>query len=167
LETQGEGFTICSGGGPGIMEAANRGAMRANAKSIGLNISIPHEQTPNDYICPELNFEFHYFFMRKLWFLYHAKALVVFPGGFGTLDELLETLTLIQTHKLPKTMPILLYDQTFWEDIIDFKKMVRYHLVSPDDLKLFYYFSTPDQGLEYLKPKLLKSISDFNKNGKM
>ena len=166
LDRQGEGFTICSGGGPGIMEAANRGAKRANAKSIGLNISIPHEQMPNDYISPELNFEFHYFFMRKLWFLYHAKALVVFPGGFGTLDELMETLTLMQTHKLPKTIPILLFDQTYWEEIINFKKMVQFHLIAPEDLNLFSYFSTPDQGLEYLKPKLLKSISDFNKNDK-
>jgi len=162
LEKNGDGFTICSGGGPGIMEAANRGAKRANAKSIGLNISIPHEQLPNDYISPDLNFEFHYFFMRKLWFLYHAKALVVFPGGFGTLDELVETLTLMQTHKLPKTMPILLYDQRFWEEIINFEKMVHYQLISPKDLNLFSYFSTPDEGLEYLKPKLLKIMADFD-----
>jgi uncharacterized protein (TIGR00730 family) len=166
LEKQGDGFTICSGGGPGIMEAANRGAKRANAKNIGLNISIPHEQAPNDYISPKLNFEFHYFFMRKLWFLYHAKALIVFPGGFGTMDELLETLTLVQTHKLPKTMPILLYDQNFWEKIVNFKKMAEYHLISPEDLNLFHYFSTPDQGLEYLKPRLLKTIADFNNHSK-
>jgi uncharacterized protein (TIGR00730 family) len=112
LEKDGNGFAICSGGGPGIMEAANRGATRAHAPSIGLNISIPVEQTPNDFISPHLNFEFHYFFMRKLWFLYHAKALIFFPGGFGTMDELFETLTLIQTCKLQKTnIPILLYDQ--------------------------------------------------------
>ncbi|UCH95565.1 MAG: LOG family protein [Candidatus Aminicenantes bacterium] len=167
LEKQGCGFVICSGGGPGIMEAANRGANRANAKSIGLNISIPFEQTPNDYISLQLNFEFHYFFMRKLWFLYHAKALIVFPGGFGTMDELLETLTLVQTHKLPKTnIPILLYDQTFWEKIINFKKLAEYHLISPGDLKLFHYFSTPDQGMEYLKPRLLKIIKDFNNNNR-
>ena len=165
LEKQkpGEGFAICSGGGPGIMEAANRGARRAKIKSIGLNISIPFEQLPNDYISPHLNFEFHYFFMRKLWFLYHAKALIVFPGGFGTMDELFETLTLVQTHKLPKAkIPILLFDPHYWEEIVNFKKMAEYHLISPQDLDLFHYFSSPDQGLEYLKPRLPEIIKNFN-----
>ena len=167
LEKDDAGFAICSGGGPGIMEAANRGAKRANAPSIGLNISIPFEQTPNDFISPKLNFEFHYFFMRKLWFLYHAKAMVVFPGGFGTMDELFETLTLIQTRKLHKSdFPILLYDKTYWQEVINFQKLADYHLISPHDLKLFHYFSTPDQGLEYLKPRLLEIIKDFNQNHK-
>jgi uncharacterized protein (TIGR00730 family) len=113
----GSGFYVCTGGGPGIMEAANRGASRAKDLTIGLNISLPFEQHPNRYISPELNFEFHYFFMRKLWFLHHARAIVVFPGGYGTLDELFETLTLVQTRKLDNTdIPILLYDTCFWKD---------------------------------------------------
>ncbi|NIM18451.1 MAG: TIGR00730 family Rossman fold protein [Candidatus Aminicenantes bacterium] len=165
LEKEGEecGFTICTGGGPGIMEAANRGAKRANAKSIGMNISIPFEQEPNDYITPTLNFEFHYFFMRKLWFLYHAKALVIFPGGFGTMDELFETLTLVQTQKLPKhNIPILLYDPGFWKDLINFPKLVEYGMISPEDVNLFHYFSTPDEGMSYLKPRLQELIKNFN-----
>jgi len=162
LEKEGDGFVICSGGGPGIMEAANRGARRANASTIGLNISIPFEQAPNDYISPHLNFEFHYFFMRKLWFLYHAKALVVFPGGFGTFDELFETLTLIQTQKLQKyNIPILLYDRSFWEQVINFKKLVEYKVISPQDLNLFQFFSSPAEGLELLKPRLEELIRNF------
>jgi len=164
-EKDGNGFAICTGGGPGIMEAANRGAKRADVSSIGLNISIPFEQKPNDYISPPLNFEFHYFFIRKLWFLYHAKALIVFPGGFGTMDELFETLTLVQTQKLSKhNIPILLYDKSFWQDLINFQKMVDYGLISPHDRDLFHYFSTPDEGLEYLKPHLENMINDFNRN---
>jgi len=163
LGENGDSFSICTGGGPGIMEAANRGANRANAKNIGLNISLPHEQNPNEYISPELNFEFHYFFMRKLWFLYQAKALVVFPGGFGTMDELFETLTLVQTGKLEKqNIPILLYDESFWKDLVNFDKFVKYGLISPKDLDLFHYFSTPEEGLEILKPKLKAAIKDFH-----
>lgn len=163
LEKEGNGFAICTGGGPGIMEAANRGAKRADAASIGLNISIPFEQKPNDYISPQFNFEFHYFFMRKLWFLYHAKALIVFPGGFGTMDELFETLTLVQTQKLEKhDIPILLYDKSYWQGVINFEKMVDHKVISPGDLDLFHYFSSPDEGLEYLKPHLEKMIKDFN-----
>lgn len=159
LEKKNEGFCICTGGGPGIMEAANRGAERAKSKTIGLNISLPFEQTPNRYITPELNFEFHYFFMRKLWFLYHAKAIIVFPGGFGTMDELFETLTLVQTKKMEKgNIPILLYDREFWEDIINFKKLVKLNLIAEEDLKLFYFFSDADEGLNYLKPRLEKFI---------
>ncbi len=162
LETKGNGFAICSGGGPGIMEAANKGAKRADVTSIGLNISLPHEQEPNDYISPELNFEFHYFFMRKLWFLYHAKALVVFPGGFGTMDELFETLTLMQTHKLEKfSIPVLLYDKSYWEDLINFQKLVDYGLISPEDLDLFHYFSSPDEGMDFLKLKIEDIIKNF------
>ncbi|MCP5054097.1 MAG: LOG family protein, partial [bacterium] len=162
IEKEGDGFCICSGGGPGIMEAANRGAKRANADSIGLNISLPFEQSPNPYISPQLNFEFHYFFMRKLWFLYHAKALVVFPGGFGTLDEFFETLTLVQTQKLSKhSIPILLYDKTFWQGLIDFQKLVDYQLISPGDVNLFHYFNSPDEGMAYLKPRLEEIIKNF------
>ncbi|MCP5048522.1 MAG: LOG family protein [bacterium] len=163
LTNRGESFVICSGGGPGIMEAANKGAQRANAPNIGLNISLPHEQEPNDYISPSLNFEFHYFFMRKLWFLYHAKALVVFPGGFGTMDELFETLTLVQTQKLHTTgLTIPLYDQSFWEGLINFKKLADCGLISPNDLNLFHYFNSPEEGMTYLKPRLKKIIKDFN-----
>ncbi len=157
------GFHICTGGGPGIMEAANRGARRAGAKTIGLNISLPFEQEPNRYITPELNFEFHYFFMRKLWFLYNAKALVVFPGGFGTLDELFEALTLRQTDKIhDKSMPILLYDRAYWESMIHFDKMVELGFILPEDMKLIHFFDSPEEGMRYLKGRLEKSISRIN-----
>jgi len=163
LKSNGDAFTICSGGGPGIMEAANRGANRANAKSIGLNISLPFEQEPNNFISPELNFEFNYFFMRKLWFFYHAKAMVFFPGGFGTMDELFEALTLIQTHKMEKQrLPILLYDQAHWEAVVNFDKLVELDLIAPEDIKLIHYFSSSDEGLAYLKPRLSQSIKDFH-----
>ncbi|MFC1853840.1 LOG family protein [candidate division CSSED10-310 bacterium] len=162
LAMDGDSFTICSGGGPGIMEATNKGAQRAHSLSIGLNVSLPHEQEPNDYITPELNFEFHYFFMRKLWFLYYAKAVVLFPGGFGTLDELFETLTLIQTQKIhASNLLILLYDQKFWEEIINFKKLIEHGLISAEDVALFHYFDSVDQGLDYLKPRLKKIIREF------
>ncbi len=163
LKKEGDSFFISSGGGPGIMEASNRGAQRAGMESIGLNISLPNEQNPNEFISPDLNFEFHYFFMRKLWFLYHAKALVVFPGGFGTLDEFFESITLIQTKKLQKSnMSVLLYDQHFWEELIDFNKLVNHGLISPDDLKLFQYFSSPEEGMALLKPKLTAILKDYN-----
>ncbi len=162
LEQEHHGFSICTGGGPGIMEAANRGAKRAGARNIGMNISLPFEQKPNDYISPELNFEFHYFFMRKLWFLYHAKALVVFPGGFGTMDELFETLTLVQTKKLQKhEFPILLYDPSFWKDVINFPKLVECGLIAEKDLDLIHFFSTPEEGMTYLKPRLEHIIRNF------
>lgn len=159
LKEHGQGFHIMTGGGGGIMEAANKGANRAGVNTIGLNISLPFEQQPNEYITPELNFKFHYFFMRKLWFLYHAKAIIVFPGGFGTLDELFETLTLIQTKKIEKgDIPILLYDREFWEEIVNFKKFKEYGLISPEDLDLFRYFINIDEGLNYLKPRLEELI---------
>lgn len=164
LSSNGEGFSICSGGGPGIMEAANRGAHRAQSRTIGFNITLPHEQQPNSYITEELNFEFHYFFMRKLWFLYHAKALICFPGGFGTMDEFFETLTLIQTHKLKKTnLPIMLYNRDFWNKTINFQNLVDNQLISPEDLDLITFFDSPEEGLEFLKPRLIKAIRDFNK----
>jgi uncharacterized protein (TIGR00730 family) len=165
MEKSGNGFLICTGGGPGIMEAANRGASRAHTRSIGLNISLPFEQYPNSYISPELNFEFHYFFMRKLWFLYHAKAIIIFPGGFGTLDELFETLTLVQTGKLEKRdIPIFLYDREYWEDLIKFDKLVEYGFISPEDLELIYFFSNPEDGFNLLKPKMEKLINEFINN---
>ena len=147
-------FVICSGGGPGIMEAANRGAADANGKTIGLNIGLPFEQFPNPYITPELSFEFHYFFMRKFWFAYLAKALVVFPGGFGTLDEMMEVLTLVQTQKLAKKMTIIVYGQEYWQEIINFDALVRHGMISPEDLKLFHFAETPEQAFEMLKAGL-------------
>jgi len=152
-------FTVCTGGGPGIMEAANRGAERSGVRSIGLNIEIPFEQFPNQYISEELNFEFHYFFMRKLWFFCHAKAIIVFPGGFGTFDELFEMLTLIQTEKLEKeNFSILLYDKEYWESVINFDALVANGMISEKDLELFSFFSDVDEGFSILKPRLIKSI---------
>lgn len=132
-------FVVCSGGGPGIMEAANRGASEAGGKSIGLNIGLPFEQRPNPFITPGLSFEFHYFFMRKFWFAYLAKALVVFPGGFGTLDELTEILTLVQTQKLMKKMVVILYGTKYWNEIINFEALARYGMIGEDDLELFEF----------------------------
>ena len=147
-------FVVCSGGGPGIMEAANRGAMDARGKTIGLNIGLPFEQFPNPWITRELNFEFHYFFMRKFWFAYLSKALVVFPGGFGTMDELFEILTLAQTRKLAKKMTIILYGSTFWKEIINFDALVKYGTISAGDLDLFHFADTPEAALEILKASL-------------
>ena len=154
-------FVVCSGGGPGIMEAANRGAAEAGGKTIGLNIGLPFEQRPNPFITPALNFEFHYFFMRKFWFAYLAKAMVVFPGGFGTLDELSELLTLTQTQKLRKKIIVLLYGTSFWKEVLNFDALVKYGMISEADLDLFQYaddvdtaFSVLTAGLteHYLKP---------------
>src|SRR5712691_2556271 len=154
-------FVVCSGGGPGIMEAANRGASDANGKTIGLNIGLPFEQFPNPFVTPDLSFEFHYFFMRKFWFAYLAKALVVFPGGFGTLDELTEILTLVQTQKLVKKMVVLLYGSVFWKEILNFDALVRHGMIAEEDLNLFQYaddvgtaFTILESGLTkfYLEP---------------
>lgn len=147
-------FVVCSGGGPGIMEAANRGASEAGGKTIGLNIGLPHEQRPNPYVTAELNFEFRYFFMRKLWFSYLARAMVVFPGGFGTLDELTELLTLSQTGKLSRRIPILLYGTSFWNELIDFRVLARHGLIAAEDLELFEFADEPDQAFEVLKKSL-------------
>jgi uncharacterized protein (TIGR00730 family) len=147
-------FVVCSGGGPGIMEAANRGAAEAGGKTVGLNIGLPFEQFPNPYITPELSFEFHYFFMRKFWFAYLAKALVVFPGGFGTLDEMMEVLTLSQTQKLAKKMTVLLYGSAYWKEIINFDALVRYGMISEEDLDLFQFVDDPTTALELLKTGL-------------
>ncbi len=154
LTLEKQRFVICSGGGPGIMEAANRGAHLAGGKSIGLNISLPFEQFANHYIPPELNFEFHYFFMRKFWFVYPAKALVVFPGGFGTMDEMMEILTLVQTRKLRKDVFIVLYGGEFWNKIINFQELVRLGVISPEDLDLFKTCNTPKEAFNYLRKNL-------------
>ena len=160
LKETGESFYICTGGGPGIMEAANRGASDSGVKTIGLNISLPFEQYPNPYITKDLSFEFHYFFMRKLWFLYHAKAIIVFPGGFGTFDELFETLTLIQTKKVSDhKITIMLYDKNYWNDLINFQKLVDAGMISPEDLDLLHFFDSIEDGLKFLKPKLKDLIA--------
>jgi uncharacterized protein (TIGR00730 family) len=152
-------FIICSGGGPGVMEAANHGAQDVvNGKSIGLNISIPMEQDPNNYVSPELNFEFHYFFMRKFWFVYPAKALVIFPGGFGTMDELWEVLTLLQTNKIQKKMYIVLYGEEYWKKVINFKYMVDNLVIDDDDLELFHFSNSPQEAFEYLRDKLTETF---------
>jgi hypothetical protein len=147
-------FVVCSGGGPGIMEAANRGAYDANGKTVGLNIGLPFEQFPNPYITPSLSFEFHYFFMRKFWFAYLSKALIVFPGGFGTLDEMMELLTLTQTQKLAKKMTILLYGSKYWKEIVNFDALVKYGMISPEDLNLFQYVDDPQTAFELLRTAL-------------
>ena len=149
-------FVICSGGGPGIMEAANRGAAEAGGKTIGLNIGLPFEQQPNPFITPELSFEFHYFFMRKFWFAYLAKALVIFPGGFGTLDELFEVLTLAQTRKLEGKMVIVLYGTKFWKEVLNFEALVRHGTIAEEDLHLFQYADDPESALEILQTQLTK-----------
>ncbi len=159
----GHSFYICTGGGPGIMEAANLGATRAGSQSIGLNIDLPFEQAPNKYITPELMFKFHYFFMRKLWFLYQAKAVIIFPGGFGTMDELFETLTMVQTRKMEKlNIPILLYDREFWSDIINFDRLAREGLIAPEDLDLFLYFSSVQEGIDILRPRLITLMKNID-----
>jgi len=138
------------------MEAANRGAREANSKTIGLNIRLPFEQCPNPYITPSLNFDFHYFFMRKFWFAYLAKALVIFPGGFGTLDELFEILTLAQTQKLAKKILVVIYGREYWDRLINFQTMVDAGTISPEDLELFQMVDSPEEGFEFLRDGLTK-----------
>jgi len=149
-------FVICSGGGPGIMEAANRGAAEAGGKSIGLSIELPHEQRPNDYITPELSFMFHYFFMRKLWFAQLAKALIVFPGGFGTMDELWEMLTLMQTGKLGRRNLILIYGRKYWDRVLDWKHMLRTGTINQHEYGLLQFADTVDQAFERVRDDLEK-----------
>lgn len=148
-------YYVCSGGGPGIMEAANKGASLAEGKSIGLNISLPHEQEPNPYITETFSFDFHYFFMRKYWFVYLAKALVIFPGGFGTLDELMEVVTLIQTKKIDRPLPIIVFGQDYWREVIDIEAMIRWGTISEEDLKLFHYVNSAEEAFKLLKKKLV------------
>ncbi len=156
LETHERRFIVCSGGGPGIMEAANRGASEAAGISIGLGISLPEEATANPYVTRELMFEFHYFFTRKFWFVYPAKALVVFPGGFGTMDELFELLTLIQTGKIAKSLPIVLYGREFWEAALNLETLEHWGTISAEDLKLFRIVSSPEEAFEYLRDELTR-----------
>jgi uncharacterized protein (TIGR00730 family) len=155
LESENHRFVVTSGGGPGIMEAANRGAHEAGGKTIGLNIRLPFEQGANPYITDGLHFEFHYFFMRKFWFAYLAKALVIFPGGFGTLDELFEILTLVQTDKLTKKIAVILYGREYWKDVLDLKPMVEWGAIAEKDLDLLVHADTPDEALAYLRDHLV------------
>jgi uncharacterized protein (TIGR00730 family) len=159
LPGQRHRFVVTSGGGPGIMEAANRGAHDAGAKTIGLNIHLPFEQAPNPWVTPELNFTFHYFFMRKFWFAYLAKALVVFPGGFGTLDEMFELLTLAQTHKLEKPLTIVLYGTEYWRSIVHFDRLAEAGAISAGDLKLFQFADTPEQAFAILQAGLAQHLA--------
>ena len=149
-------FYVCSGGGSGIMEAANKGAELAGGKSIGFNITLPLEQFLNSHVTPELRFNFHYFFIRKFWFLYYAKALIGFPGGFGTMDEVFELLTLLQTRKIQKPIPVVLFDKTFWNEVINFKAMQEYGVIQPSDLKLFKIIDDVDEAFEYITRQLKK-----------
>ncbi len=157
LKSRRHRFVVTSGGGPGIMEAANRGAWEAGGKTIGLNIKLPFEQMPNRYITPALNFEFHYFFMRKYWFAYLAKALVVFPGGFGTLDEMFEILTLSQTQKLAKKITVVLYGTSYWEKVINLDILVDKGAISPRDRDLFQVADTPEDAFEILRDGLTRN----------
>ncbi len=155
---RGRKFLITTGGGPGIMEASNRGAHEAGGKSIGLNIELPREQMPNPFITADLNFDFHYFFTRKFWFLYYARALIVFPGGFGTLDELFETLTLQQTKTIKNKIPVFLFGRHFWNRIVDFSFLAEAGMISEADLKLFRIVDSVDEALDYILPVLQASM---------
>jgi len=158
-------FVVCSGGGPGIMEAANRGASEAKGENIGLNISLPFEQTDNPYITRRLAFEFHYFFMRKFWFSYLAKAMVVMPGGFGTFDEFMEVVTLVQTLKIKKHLPIVLFGTEYWDKVVHFDPMVEYGTISPEDLNLFYRTDSVDDAYDFVVRELETHVLGKNGNG--
>jgi uncharacterized protein (TIGR00730 family) len=156
LEGEDSRFIVCSGGGPGIMEAANRGASEAAGINAGLNISLPFEQIDNPYITRELNFEFHYFFMRKFWFIYLAKTIIVFPGGFGTMDEFFEVLTLMQTGKLSKPIPVVLYGSEFWSDALNLDALVKHGTINAEDLDLFFKTDTVDEAFDFITRELLE-----------
>ena len=154
LGQEGRRFVVCTGGGPGIMEAASRGASEADGLNVGLTISISAEEVQSEYVTPELGFHFHYFFMRKFWFLYLAKAVVVFPGGYGTLDELFEILTLMQTRKIRKRLPVILFGTDYWNEIINFEALVKYGTISQEDLDLFHRTDSVDEAFDYLVAEL-------------
>lgn len=158
LETEANRFIICTGGGPGIMEAANKGAKLAGGYSIGLNISIPFEQFVNKYVTNDLQFEFHYFFMRKFWFAYLSKALIVFPGGFGTMDELFEILTLIQTEKIRKKLCLVIYDEKYWRRIINFDALIDSGVISKEDLNLFHFCEDVESAFKVITSHLEKNF---------
>jgi uncharacterized protein (TIGR00730 family) len=156
LSDEARRFVVCTGGGPGIMEAANRGASEAKGINVGLTISIPSEEFDNPYITRELSFHFHYFFMRKFWFAYLAKAVIVFPGGFGTLDELFELLTLVQTHKIRKHLPIVLFGKEYWQQVINFDALVKYGSIDPKDLNLLYQTDSVNEAYAFLVDRLTR-----------
>jgi hypothetical protein len=160
LPSHAHRYVVCTGGGGGIMEAANRGASEAGGRTIGLNIGLPHEQRPNPYITRELTFEFHYFFMRKLWFAHLARALVVFPGGFGTLDELTEILTLMQTSKIERRIPVVLYGSSYWNELINFEALVRHGMIDRDDLALFKFADDPATALGLLQAGIAAELEE-------
>ncbi len=159
-------FIVCSGGGPGIMEAANKGAYLAKGHSVGLNISIPFEQFVNKYVDPNLAFEFHYFFMRKFWFAFLAKALVAFPGGFGTLDELMEVITLIQTKKLSKPLRVIVYGEKYWREVMNFDALLEHGMISKEDLKIFDFCSTVDEAFDIITTHFKKHYAHNHKTFK-
>ncbi len=160
LDTNKQRFVVCTGGGPGIMEAANRGASEAGGLSVGLPISLPHEEGANSHISNELVFRFHYFFMRKFWFAYLAKAIIVFPGGFGTLDEMFEALTLVQTKKMSKPLPIVLFGNEYWNEVINFDALVKHGTINAADAELMYRTDSVDEAYEWLVPLLTKYALD-------
>jgi uncharacterized protein (TIGR00730 family) len=163
LHAPGRRFVVCSGGGPGIMEAANRGASEARGINVGLNIQLPFEQKPNPYITHALNFDFHYFFMRKFWFAYLAKAMVCMPGGFGTLDELMEILTLAQTLKVKKKLPIVLFGSEFWREVIDLNALVKYGTIAREDLDRLFRTDSVDEAFAFLTHELMLLIDESNR----
>lgn len=163
LDTTANRFIVCTGGGPGIMEAANKGAKKAGGYSVGLNISIPFEQFVNRYVTPDLSFEFHYFFMRKFWFAYLSKVLIIFPGGFGTMDECFEVLTLVQTEKIKKKLLMVIYDEKYWKSIINFEVLVEKGMISESDLKLLNFCSSIDEVFD----KVVKHLEKYYARGKV
>ena len=157
LDEDGRRFVVCTGGGPGIMEAANRGASEAKGLNVGLNISLPFEQDPNPYITRHLSFDFHYFFMRKFWFLYLAKAMIVFPGGFGTLDEMFEVLTLDQTGKLTKPVPVVLFGSEYWDKVLDLEALVEFGTINQEDFDAIFRTESVDEAFEFITAELLEN----------
>lgn len=158
LETNANRFIVCTGGGPGVMEAANKGAKKAGGYSVGLNISIPFEQYVNPFVTKELSFEFHYFFMRKFWFAYLSKAFVVFPGGFGTFDELFEILTLVQTDKIRKKLALVIYDEKYWKSVVNFNALIEQGVINESDLDLFHFCNDVDTAFKVVKDHLEKNF---------
>lgn len=161
-----ERYAVCTGGGPGIMEGGNRGAFDANSPSIGLNIQLPYEQHPNPYIDPDLNFQFHYFFIRKFWFLFKARCLVAFPGGWGTFDELFETLTLMQTHKIPR-IPVLVFGESYWKKLVNWEYFIETAMIDDDDMNYIKFTDSVDEGYVWLAEQMEKNAKDYEGRGEV